>query len=283
MRYLVLLLMLSSENVDLDRDSLDDGLEQQLLEKFVPRFHIAADDCDLRPAEFERDRDSPVVKQSNGTIYGQAFRLDDGIELHYFHLWANDCGRSKHPLDAEHVSAFVRMEGKEWRARYWYAAAHEDTICDRGSAARAQVVYAEWRGAEVWISRGKHASFLSAEACHQGCGSDRCDRMERLNVSRIINLGEPDVPLNGSTWLASSAWQVRQKMASDFSREFRAQLDDSHRIVLAIQPNPAVQPVIAAGSSTVDALELANTKTGSALVRAKDSVKKWFEKRMPKP
>src|SRR5262249_21443771 len=124
---------------DQDRDGLDDSLEQELLTKFLPTFMIASDDCDGLPAEFVAGSSKPVVAGKDGTIYGQVspHSADDSgtlLELHYYHLWARDCGRVGHKLDPEHVSVLVAgnssQPASEWRARYWYAAAHENTLCD---------------------------------------------------------------------------------------------------------------------------------------------------------
>lgn len=278
MRLALLLLLLGGDRFDRDRDAIHDEDEQRLLETFLPRFYIAVGDCDVLPAEFVPGRAEPVVKERNGTIYARAFPVDGGMELHYYHLWGNDCGRVKHPLDAEHVSAFLVKESSGWRAQYWYAAAHEDTVCDRGAAARARLLYAEWRGPEVWVSRGKHASFLSESACRLGCGSDRCDRSERLKVRQIVNIGEPDRLLNGAEWVNAPGWQLQTKFQSDFPVELRRTLEEANEIIAANPRNPAVQPVILAGSSTIDALAIANKKTDSALVKAKKSVKNWLQK-----
>ncbi|MCX6612424.1 MAG: hypothetical protein NTW74_16425, partial [Acidobacteria bacterium] len=281
MRFFFLFLAMSAFGGDQDLDGVQDELEQRLIERFVPKFYVAVDDCDVAPAEFERGRVEPVAKSRNGTIYGQVFAASGGLEVHYYHLWAADCGRGQHPLDAEHVSAFLTEEKGEWRARYWYAAAHEDTVCDRGSAAKAAMLYSEWRGPEVWISRGKHASFLSEAACKTGCGADRCDRSVRLKVSQLVNLGEVGNRLNGSEWALASGWNLREKMGSDFPAELRKELDASKRIISANPGKPGVQPVIAAGSTTIDALALANTKTEGALSKAHKSVKSWLKKHLP--
>ena len=93
---------------DADRDSLPDVLEQQLLERFMPRFQVAVDDCDLAPAEFGMGESEPMLVARNGSVYGQVFRVEGGIELHFYHLWATDCGRVRHTLDAEHVAGLLR-------------------------------------------------------------------------------------------------------------------------------------------------------------------------------
>lgn len=141
------------------------------------------------------------MKAENGTINGQPFPAKTPVsgartvELHFYHLWRQDCGAHSHSLDAEHVSALVRasmLDGSaiQWKALYWYAAAHEDTVCDVSQITRATTLKAEDRGATVWISPGKHASFLNQALCHRGCGRDRCEDMKPLTVQQIVNLGE---------------------------------------------------------------------------------------------
>lgn len=66
------------KEADADRDGLSDQFEQALLQKFAPRFHISATDCDIAPAEFHPDLPQPRVKARNGTIYGQVFPLQRG-------------------------------------------------------------------------------------------------------------------------------------------------------------------------------------------------------------
>jgi hypothetical protein len=161
--------------IDLDRDGLDDGFEQELLMKFLPSFFLSRDDCDVMPAEFKPYAVEPQTIARNGTIYGQVFehRLAQPqafIEIHYYHLWSRDCGRLGHALDAEHVAALVHAENlrapvKDWLALYWYSGAHEDTVCEVSSGASAIELGAEDRGPDVWISTGKHASYLSHRQC----------------------------------------------------------------------------------------------------------------------
>ena len=147
---------------DLDRDTIPDDVEQQLLEKFIPTFMVSQDDCDGLPAEFKKDSSDPRVVAKNGVVYGQVFKRELLTELHYYHLWSRDCGSlSSHDRDPEHVSVLLSPEGK---ALYWYAAAHEDTICDASSAGRAADLDAEDHGARVWVSSGNHRLGVSSTA-----------------------------------------------------------------------------------------------------------------------
>jgi hypothetical protein len=271
--------------VDSDHDGLSDSLEQALLIQFAPTFMVGRDDCSNIPAEFRPNVRTSEVMAENGTIYGQVFpakmSTDDvpAAEIHYYHLWRRDCGSHGHPLDAEHVSVLVRasdshLASSAWRALYWYAAAHEDTICDVSQIARASTLHAEDRGAKIWISPGKHASFLNETLCQRGCGADKCEKMEVLARAQLINLGEPDHPMNGSLFISSSVWPLAGKMAStNFPPASVARLTQLPETDIAwfnSGKHPA-QGVIAISSSTEEALAGSGRNTTSAISNAGDS------------
>jgi hypothetical protein len=267
---------------DLDRDGLNDALEQVLLDQFVPAFQVSRRECAGLPSEFEVGSRRPVPTEANGTIYGQAFPVKPAhsegafVELHYYHLWDRDCGAFGHRLDAEYVSALLRADAADspagaWRAVYWYAAAHEGTLCDASNAARAKAVQAETRGPKVWISEGKHASFLSRKLCSRiGCGGDRCEDMRELPAREVVNVGEPARPMNGALWINDSGWPLPSKLEADFddtSLEPFSRLDPS----VADFMNGSLPPTKAfllAGNRTIESLMITNAQTRSALSTA---------------
>lgn len=283
--------------VDSDRDGLTDKLENTLLQQFQPKWRISREDCSEMPAQFRPGISIPTVADDDGTIYGQAFphkgRRDE-VELHFYHLWRQDCGEMGHALDAEHVSVLLRriadgsVQDKstedEWKALYWYAAAHEDTVCDASQITRASTLGAEKSGATVWISPGKHASFLNEELCSRGCGGDHCTEMKEMKLSEVVNLGELSHPANGAVWVASRRWPLEDKMSrTDFTGiriERLERLPDTD----VAWANPAKRPAQAAiyggnsalngiatgGRSTDTALVVANDSTGKALGKAQD-------------
>ncbi len=288
---------------DGDHDGLSDALEETLLTQFVPHFLTNPKDCSLRPAQFVPFAASPTIQAENGTIYGQAFPRSgqaDQVELHYYHLWRVDCGDLGHNLDAEHVSALLsRDQEGNWKALYWYAAAHEDTICDTSQIARASALDAEHRGPSIWISNGKHGSFLSGLLCSRGCGGDECRNFAPLSVSEVINLGELSAPESGATWVGNSQWPLAVKMQrSDFTDERLARVERMPDTAI-LWANPQKRPYqvaihggngtaagVVAGaratdmalSATDEALDLANVKTGNALSRASDSTGRGLAK-----
>lgn len=270
---------------DRDRDGIDDKLEKELLERFAPRFEISASECAGLPTEFQPGHD-PVVRSENGTVYGQVSPGPrGGIEIRYFHLWSRDCGKLPHALDAEHVSALLYPEGdprkaKSWRAAYWYAGAHEDTLCDASRGARARFLDdASERGPQVYISRGKHASHLSLESCARGCGGDQClAPFTTLRPERIINFGEKDALLNGTEWLRSPAWAFEEKFVTDFPAWFLDDLDRSKGGLTAAAP--MLMPAQTALGSTGSALGTGFRHTRGSLNKARRSVSSWLEKRL---
>jgi len=278
------LVAVSQTSVDSDRDGLPDAKEQALFEKFRPTFMISATDCSIRPARFEPDRPVPTPVTPDGTIYGQVFPIHDSstIEIHYYTLWGKDCGRIKHPLDVEHVSVLVvDKEGTEPRALYWYAGAHEKTACDISSGARANAIGAEAHGPKVWSSAGKHALYLKKSMCGHGCGADSCaDDVELVQNGPVINLGELKTPLNGSSWTASPAWALSDKMDSDFSADVIARLDaTSGETVMTLRGNSSLRGTIQGSDAalggastgahhTAAALDTANGHTSRSLGKA---------------
>jgi hypothetical protein len=265
---------------DSDHDGLSDALEQRLLVQFSPSFFIASHDCAGTPAQFHRDLAHPTPEAEDGSIYGQVTPSHTSphgrptAEIHYYHLWDRDCGPHGHILDTEHVSALVEAPAAAsgpWKALAWYAAAHENTLCDVSQLARASALHAEDHGAAVWISPGKHASYLGESLCTAGCGADRCESMTALETTQLINLGEPGHPMNGSAFIDAPDWPLRAKMiASNFPPDSLAQLPGDGIAWSNTGPHPA-QGVIATSYSTGHALSVSGQNTTGALSQADDS------------
>jgi hypothetical protein len=282
------------DTTDSDKDGLSDTLEQSLVTRFAPTFMVARQDCSNIPAQFQPNEAIPHVAAEDGTIYAQATPASaltasstaHTIELRYYHLWKTDCGQHGHPLDAEHVSVLISTtknteDPKNWKALYWYAAAHENTVCDVSQVTRAATLRAEDHGATIWISPGKHASFLNQALCARGCGADRCDSMQPLAIHQIINLGELAHPMNGALWTASPQWPLSAKLTrSDFPSEPIARLETLPTTDIAwFSPgrHPA-QGVIAISSSTAGAIGTSGDDTLSAISLAGDSTGNALQK-----
>jgi hypothetical protein len=276
---------------DSDHDGLSDDLEQALLKQFAPSFMVSPHDCSNTSASFTPNLPNPIVQAEDSTIYGQVFPLNvDGstqamVEIHYYHLWKRDCGRIGHPLDAEHVSVLIRAGSDQtpsnWRATYWYAAAHQDTVCEASQISRASTLHAEDRGPAVWISSGKHASFLDQRLCSRGCGGDNCEKLVSLAVNSIVNLGESSEPMNGASWASSPQWVLKTKMVhSDFQPAAVARLEllPTSDIAWANPVKGPKQGTIAVSNKTANAIATGNRDTDSAISLAKDSTGKALSK-----
>jgi hypothetical protein len=215
---LLLLFVFLLAAVDLDRDGLDDRLEQELLQRFLPDFRVHRKECDALPAEFAPNEISPRAIARNGVIYGRVVPRRAGeVAIQYFHLWSRDCGLFPHRLDVEHVTAIVqardlKQPARHWKAVSWFASAHGDTLCDNSEWMPATALQAESRGPRVWISRGKHASYFDLERCARGCRTDDCHDSEPMAVRRVVNLGEPHSPLNGCLFIHSRRWRFHDKL-----------------------------------------------------------------------
>jgi hypothetical protein len=287
---------MAQSRIDSDHDGLSDALEQSLLVQFAPTFMVGRDDCSNIPAEFRSEKTEPQVMTENGTVYGQVFPARTSTdaapaaEIHYYHLWKRDCGGHGHPLDTEHVSVLVRashsdLSSAKWKAFYWYAAAHESTVCDVSQIARASTLNAEMHGARVWISPGKHASFLNETLCQRGCGADRCEAMAALPPGKLINLGEIGHPMNGSLFISSTAWPLATKMTNtNFPESPVARLNElpegdiawfnagRHPAQGVIDISRTTEETIAdSGQNTTTAISVAGDSTGTAISTAGDS------------
>lgn len=275
-------LLTEPPQVDSDHDGISDALEQALLVQFLPTFAVGQHDCSGLPAEFAIDAVSPEAKAENGTIYGQVFPAKTSTpnapaaEIHYYHLWKWDCGGHGHPLDTEHVSVLVRASGSDlnlatWKALYWYAAAHENTVCDVSQIARASTLHAETEGAKVWISPGKHASYLSEDLCERGCGADKCEAMKIFDPAKVVNLGEVNNPMNGSLFISSPQWPLAAKMMkSNFPDGTLSRFNnlEENEIAMFNTGRHPTQGVIAISSHTQQTVA---NHSGAAMAMAADS------------
>jgi hypothetical protein len=263
---------------DLDRDGVSDTLEQALIEQFRPHFLMDAGECAQVPAEFEAFSVKPRVQEHNAAIYARvspsaALGPDvKALELHYYHLWEKDCGLvASHPLDVERVVALLVPSENGWKARYWFAAAHEGTVCDTSNAAHAATLGAHSSGPLVWISAGKHASYLHPKLCGQrGCGGDHCREMVDLPPGPLINLGEAQEPLNGAVWTKSKEWPFESKLGYVFDNDVIAQIEASDDLVLA-RVNGELRPTqfsISIAGEALEALDTASRQGGVGIDEA---------------
>jgi hypothetical protein len=116
--------------------------------------------------------------------------------------------------------------------------------------------------------------------------------MVALTPARLINLGEPGNPMNGSSFIASDAWPLAGKMSStNFPAQAIARLNQlpetdiawfnagRHPVqgVIAISSSTE-QAIAVSGRNTSDALSTANDSTGVALTNAEESTGNALQK-----
>ena len=153
-------------STDSDHDGLSDQLEEALMAKFKPVFMVSRPDCSGVPAESAPENRSRVVQTEDGTIYGQVFPgnskggTEPIVEIHCYHPLEERLRtsgpragyRARFRFDTGRVAP--NRAQPNGRAIYWYAAAHEDTVCDASQISRASTIDAEDHGTTVWISAG---------------------------------------------------------------------------------------------------------------------------------
>lgn len=272
----LLLFALTLSAADLDRDSLPDKFEQQLLERFAPRFLVSPTDCAVLPVEFAPGEVKPRTLDAHQTLYGFVTPHATGeVEMHYYHLWVRDCGRFSHPIDVEHVSVLLRSphadhSAKHWYAVAWAAAGHQGTICDTAHGIRAHLLDAAKKGPTVWVSHGKHASFLSQERCSGGCGGDRCDAVVPWRPQRIVNLGSRENPMNGAAWVQSSAFAG--KLETEFTPDIETVLTHAKGIAGLYPVLVPVKATVFAGDATLDAVGTGGHHAGQGISTGANSV-----------
>ena len=261
--------------IDSDLDGISDDVEQSLLEQFRPRLMVSRSDCAGLPARFASGVANPKLVAADGTIYGQVSPAKaispSAVELHYYTIWSRDCGRMSHPFDVEHLAALISLEGSAPKALYWYAGAHEKTVCDISSGARASAVDSISKGPQVWSSSGKHAFYFRQSMCNTGCGADRCDdNVELSKKEPVINLGEVKTPANDSLFAASPTWPLAEKMTSDFSAEVIARIDAAPDEIATLRGSRTMRGTIQGSDTVVDTAAVGARHTGAALDTAHD-------------
>ncbi len=132
---------------------------------------------------------------------------------------------------------------------------------------------AEWIGPDIWISKNKHASYLTHERCRLGCGGDTCPQMVPLSTPGIINLGEPGKPMNGAIWATSPSWPLAKKMSPQFGLSTISQIERASpgKVVAVNRALPPVRATILAGNETLDGVAVGGKHTGAALKTGKAS------------
>jgi hypothetical protein len=135
------------------------------------------------------------------------------------------------------------------------------------SGGRAETLSLNHSRPTIWSSSGKHALYLRKEMCGHGCGADSCvDNIELPQSGPVINIGELDRPMNGSSWVRSSAWPLADKMGGDFTPEVIAQIESTPaETVSTLRGNSAMRGTIQGADAALDGGAIGAHHTGAAL------------------
>jgi hypothetical protein len=122
---------------------------------------------------------------------------------------------------------------------------------------------------------------LNERLCRAGCGADKCVNLVALFPAKIINLGEPAHPMNGSVFLESTAWPLLGKMTNtNFPPEPLARLNHMPATDIAwfnTGRHPA-QGIIAHSNTTSQAIALGANDTSVAISVAQDNTGNALQK-----
>ncbi|HEX8925121.1 MAG TPA: hypothetical protein VF786_04975, partial [Terriglobales bacterium] len=126
------------------------------------------------------------------------------------------------------------------------------------------------------------ALYFSQAKCDSGsgCGADSCADDVAAPAADLINLGERNVPANGSEWLRAPGWLLSDKMTPNFTPEITRLIDlaPENSVVTVrgrstfrgtIQVSDTVLLSAESGAQhTSSALSTADTHTSNAMGRA---------------
>lgn len=162
---------------DDDYDGIDDVLEDQLAEEFLPELRSHEDEgCGYpgsRPVLFRLRH--PSVDEVPDTNY---------VVINYIRLFSDDCGVNSHQGDNEAFAVFLKKVNGDWMFSSVSAAGHANTPCEAQSEGDEPI---------VWFTKNKHAPFADLGECDSNvfCADDHCDWDGPSYSHTLVNVGEP--------------------------------------------------------------------------------------------
>lgn len=190
---------------DRDRDSIDDGVEQQLAERFFPNVHYSRGDeggcLGPLPLAFPFAR-KPVLYRAFYPVNVLQFANPNFMVISYSMLYSRDCGGAfpnnvrSHDGDNEAVIVVLQYSQGDWRLLELTTRPHlgaGQAFCERG--AYISVPSNGQERLDLWPGYMKHGNFPFRNE-DRGCfGRDTVEEplMEtRVTDHKFINMGEPD-------------------------------------------------------------------------------------------
>lgn len=171
---------------DLDLDGLDDALEAQLAQSYLPVLGVHPQDaCPL-----------------GGIVYrARKHPLDPTLVfLVYVYLFERDCGLTSHVGDNEVFSITINPATPAPQGiTAMRAISHQNTICQRvgtcGSCSGLSPCELNSSGRpQVYFSKDKHGGYVTLSGCNTLTCLDQCTMGDRPGVP-LVNAGEPTAHL----------------------------------------------------------------------------------------
>ena len=178
--------------VDDDLDGLDDALELELANDYLPFIALSPDDGCTRSGLLVRVRPHPADATK--------------ILIAYDHLFETDCGLNGHTGDNEMFGVAIDPALPPPAGILAIkTASHQNTICERvtecttcSNDPRKQCDRAAIGNAMypvIYASKDKHGQYATKSSCGLGSCFDQCDANPIAHRPPIANAGEPGHPL----------------------------------------------------------------------------------------
>ena len=171
---------------DQDQDWLDDNCEFELARAFAPVVSISQSDGCAGGEPYWAAAYFP-------DLYG--FHWGEFVRIAYMPAYYDDCGTGGHEGDSEFMMVSVQYNPatQHWEVRDVFLSAHHGSLPPFGRDSwsdRDGVQYPtrHFGYPRVWIAQGKHANYVSQEACEwllAGVKVDNCTGNQSLGRLRI--------------------------------------------------------------------------------------------------
>jgi hypothetical protein len=176
--------------VDHDGDGLDDALELELANAYLPYISLAPDDGCTRDGLVVRVRPHPADPTK--------------ISIFYDHLFETDCGLNGHTGDDEMFGITIDPDIPPPAGILAIkTASHQNTPCERvtecttcggGNACDMAAINGVMYPV-LYASKDKHGQYATKSACGFGTCFDSCTLNPTAAHPAIVNAGEPGHPL----------------------------------------------------------------------------------------
>lgn len=174
---------------DGDGDGLDDAWELDVASRALPAFSFHSQErCPLGGIVF---RLRPHPGDPDGGL----------LAVTYTYLYERDCGLTSHLGDNEAFGATIDpARPTERMVTALRAVAHQKTICQRTSncgtcAGMTDCERVDGGAPILFVSRDKHAGYVSLSACGTLTCLDACELTAPRQGVPLVNAGEPNAPL----------------------------------------------------------------------------------------